>query len=74
MPTRAPEKSLPEPWRSFLGELDAAVETEVRLDCMGGFNAEFSFMLSPDSDPAVFNQVETPFASHKRVAFSMAIT
>jgi len=28
---------MPEPWLSFLRELDAAVETEVRLDCMGGF-------------------------------------
>lgn len=37
MPTRVPDKSIPEPWLSFLGELDAAVETEVRLDCMGGF-------------------------------------
>lgn len=34
---RLPDKSIPEPWRSFLGELDAAVETEVRLDCTGGF-------------------------------------
>jgi hypothetical protein len=30
-------KFMPEPWRSFLGELDAAIETEVRLDCIGGF-------------------------------------
>ena len=37
MPTRASEKSIPEPWNSFLSELDAAVDTEVRLDCMGGF-------------------------------------
>ena len=37
MPTRVPDKSVPEPWRSFLRELDSAVETEVRLDCMGGF-------------------------------------
>jgi hypothetical protein len=35
--TRVHNKSIPEPWRSFLGELDAAIETEVRLDCMGGF-------------------------------------
>ena len=28
---------MPEPWISFLAELDSAVETEVRLDCMGGF-------------------------------------
>ena len=37
LPTRVPDKSIPEPWLSFLGDLDAAVETEVRLDCMGGF-------------------------------------
>ena len=37
MPTRVPDKSIPKPWLSFLGELDAAVETEVRLDCIGGF-------------------------------------
>ena len=36
MPTH-PNKSIPEPWLSFLRELDSAVETEVRLDCMGGF-------------------------------------
>jgi hypothetical protein len=37
LPTRMLNKSIPEPWRSFLAELDAAVEAEVRLDCMGGF-------------------------------------
>ena len=31
-----PEK-LPEPWKSFLRELDDAAEEETRLDCMGGF-------------------------------------
>ncbi len=36
MPTR-PHKSIPEPWLSFLRELDSAVHEEVRLDCMGGF-------------------------------------
>lgn len=30
-------RSIPEPWFSFPCELDSAVETEVRLDCMGGF-------------------------------------
>lgn len=28
---------LPEPWLSFLRELDRAVDSEVRMDCMGGF-------------------------------------
>jgi hypothetical protein len=32
-----PNKSIPEPWVSFLRELDSAVREEVRLDCMGGF-------------------------------------
>jgi hypothetical protein len=36
LPTR-PHESLPEPWLSFLRELDSAVGEEVRLDCMGGF-------------------------------------
>lgn len=30
-------KQPPEPWHSFLGELDEAVDTTVRLDCIGGF-------------------------------------
>lgn len=32
-----PNESIPEPWLSFLRELDSAVHEEVRLDCMGGF-------------------------------------
>ncbi len=36
MPTRL-NKEAPEPWLSFLRELDSAVREEVRLDCMGGF-------------------------------------
>jgi hypothetical protein len=32
-----PNKKIPEPWLSFLRELDSAVKEEVRLDCMGGF-------------------------------------
>ena len=27
----------PDPWHSFLRELDAAVDTTVRMDCIGGF-------------------------------------
>ncbi len=30
-------KHPPEPWHSFLRELDEAVDTPVRLDCIGGF-------------------------------------
>jgi hypothetical protein len=30
-------KQPPEPWHSFLRDLDQAVDTTVRLDCIGGF-------------------------------------
>src|SRR5712692_7102398 len=30
-------KEIPEPWRSFLKELDGHATSETRLDCMGGF-------------------------------------
>ena len=36
MPTH-PHKGIPEPWFSFLRELDSAVHEEARLHCMGGF-------------------------------------
>lgn len=33
----ADSKGIPEPWRSFLRELDELANEETRLDCMGGF-------------------------------------
>jgi len=36
LPTR-PSKDIPEPWLSFLRELDSSVDEDIRLDCMGGF-------------------------------------
>lgn len=36
MPTHS-RKGIPEPWLSFLCELDSTAQEEVRLDCMGGF-------------------------------------
>ncbi len=32
-----PSKKIPEPWDSFLRELDQGATQETRLDCMGGF-------------------------------------
>ena len=32
-----PSKSIPEPWRSFFGSVDAALTEEVDLHCLGGF-------------------------------------
>jgi hypothetical protein len=33
----ASPKQIPEPWRSFLRELDRQATEQTRLDCMGGF-------------------------------------
>jgi hypothetical protein len=33
----SPSTRPPEPWDSFFKELDGAVDTTVRLDCIGGF-------------------------------------
>ena len=32
-----PVKAIPEPWRSFLGELDTLAGRETQLECLGGF-------------------------------------
>jgi len=32
-----PLNPVPEPWRSFLGAVDAALDVTTRLDCIGGF-------------------------------------
>ena len=32
-----PLKSIPEPWKSFFTEIDASLEEEVALHCLGGF-------------------------------------
>ncbi len=46
-----PPDAIPEPWLSFLKELDAAVAMPVRLDCMGGFVVTMFYGLSrPTAD------------------------
>ena len=40
-------KSIPEPWLSFLRELDSAVSEEIRLDWMGGFVVTVVYGFSP---------------------------
>jgi len=37
MPLASQKVSLPEPWRSFLTEVDEALQQEVTLHCLGGF-------------------------------------
>ena len=60
MPKRS-RKSIPEPWLSFLRELDAAVDEEVRLDCMGGFVVTLMYGFSrPTGDVDVLEITPAP--------------
>lgn len=42
-------KTIPEPWRSFLGELDEQATAETRLDCMGGFVVRMQYGFSRET-------------------------
>ena len=46
-----PREAIPEPWRSFLNELDRIATSTVRLDCIGGFVVTMLYGLSrPTAD------------------------
>ena len=46
-----PREAIPEPWRSFLNELDRIATSTVRLDCIGGFVITMLYGLSrPTAD------------------------
>jgi hypothetical protein len=46
-----PREAIPEPWRSFLNELDRIAISMVRLDCIGGFVVTMLYGLSrPTAD------------------------
>ncbi len=55
-------KQVPEPWRSFLEELDQRAIEETRMDCMGGFvvtvlygfSRETNFPRSQPSSPGFY--------------------
>jgi hypothetical protein len=58
LPTHANE-SIPEPWLSFLRELDPVAREEVRLDCMGGFVVSMVYGFSrPTADLDVLDVLE----------------
>jgi hypothetical protein len=47
----SPREAIPEPWRSFLNELDRIATSTVRLDCIGGFVVTMLYGLSrPTAD------------------------
>ena len=46
-----PREAIPEPWRSFLNDLDRIATSTVRLDCIGGFVVTMLYGLSrPTAD------------------------
>jgi len=42
-------RDIPEPWRSFLAELDERATAETRLDCMGGFVVSMEYGFSRET-------------------------
>src|ERR1700689_2109617 len=49
-----PREAIPEPWRSFLNELDLIATSTVRLDCIGGFVVTMFYGLNhPTADVEV---------------------
>src|ERR1700739_878030 len=55
-----PREAIPEPWRSFLNELDRIATTTVRLDCIGGFVVTMLYGLSrPTADVDVLENRST---------------
>lgn len=54
-------KQLPEPWRSFLVELDKAATDDVRFECLGGFVVTALYGLArPTADVDVLVAAPTP--------------
>lgn len=53
-----PLEQLPEPWKSFLAEVDTRVEGEIELRCLGGFAAAMVYGLArPTADVDVITTV-----------------
>jgi hypothetical protein len=50
----AGSKKVPEPWRSFLEELDQQATEETRMDCMGGFVVTVLYGFSRETPDLVF--------------------
>lgn len=58
-----PSNSLPEPWKSFFSEIDAALSEELELHCLGGFVMTVLYGLErPTSDVDVL-----PIGSHAAI-------
>ena len=55
-----PAKKIPEPWNSFLSEIDASVEESIELHCLGGFVVTMFYGLprpTADADVIVISPV-----------------
>ena len=66
-----PREAIPEPWRSFLNELDRIATSTVRLDCIGGFVVTMLYGLSrPTADVDVL-EIAPPAAADAFSAVAM---
>lgn len=67
-----PPDAIPEPWLSFLKELDDAVDMPARLDCMGGFVVTMLYGLNrPTADIDVLEIAPAAVAAEFRRLGSM---
>ena len=64
-------KSVPEPWKSFLDEIDAAISSPLRLDCLGGFVVTLLYGMSRAS--ADIDVFEIAPSSVSRVVMQVAM-
>ena len=65
-------KSIPEPWRAFLSEVDATANQEIELHCLGGFVIKILYGLKrPTADVDVITNSQPllePFVSRSTAA------
>jgi hypothetical protein len=61
-------EAIPEPWRSFLNELERIATTTVRLDCIGGFVVTMLYGLSRPTADTIFVNAAYLNESHKPLA------
>ncbi|HWA93649.1 MAG TPA: DUF6036 family nucleotidyltransferase [Terracidiphilus sp.] len=60
-----PHEQVPEPWLSFLNELDSLVNEPVRMDCIGGFVVTMLYGLErPTADVDVL-EIAPPYAARR---------
>ncbi len=63
----------PEPWDSFFKELDEAVDTTVRLDCIGGFVVTLLYGLTRPTQERYATELRWQLGVPKREDLTMQL-